>query len=69
MLKSSNGERQIVLCGWCKKEMLLRMGQLRFRVKNARHVLCCSPQCNAKLQSFSRDRAQVDKEYAAQEGK
>lgn len=60
MLKSHTGERVIVLCAWCKKELRLRRSTVRSRLKNATNI-CCGVNCSAKYHTFVNDRKKYGK--------
>lgn len=61
MNKSGDGVRITVLCGWCRKEMHLGVGEVRSRLQGHSMPLFCSPLCSGKYQAFARDQKMYGK--------
>jgi hypothetical protein len=61
VLKSQDGVRITILCGWCRKETKLRVGTVRNRLKNSSLPLFCSQKCARLYQTFTNDK----KKYGA----
>lgn len=54
-VKAHDGERITVLCSWCRAEIALRPGDLRYRMATANHIACTN-ECSQKYRNWLGDK-------------